>query len=365
MSTSSVEPFPPVQKAGRVHVWDNYKALLIFLVVFGHLISTIRNTNSVYDGLYDFVYLFHMPVMILISGLFAKETIPTVNNITKNIINLLGVWLIFEIVWVGFRLLYGNTGISSNFLTIPSWTLWFLVTLFTMKVLLPYILWFKYPLLLTIGVALIAGFSSQIGPEFSFARTLTFLPFFLIGYKLRNDSFKGKNLFNHPWLVEKTPFAIKLISIVVVVVAVIAFYLNSQNDVFERLSTWLLWRDNYRELYDVIWFAPVIKFSLLGLSLILMTAIFFLMPKQKTWFTSFGEKTLYIYLLHSFIVYSLREAGIVDKIATDNSLFAGLAIFVALSCVIFLITGNKYTAKIFKVLFEPQWLSRFQSSRLN
>lgn len=361
----SSDTLKPLTSKMRVHVWDNYKALLIFLVIFGHVISTIRNVNPVLDGLYDFIYLFHMPAMILVSGLFVKEVLPSFNSVAKNITSLLAVWVICELLWVAMRLSFGNIGISSSFLVIPSWTLWFLVSLFTMRLLLPYILWFKYPLLLTIGVALIAGFSSQIGSEFSISRTLTFLPFFVLGYKLRNESFGGVNWFNHKFVIERTPIWLKISSAVVLVTSVVLVYLNSRNEWFESLSSWLLWRNNYSDFYDNLLIAPLIKAVLLLFGLILLTALFFLTPKNKTWLTSFGEKTLYIYLLHSFVIYVLREAGLVDDWAENYHVLVSLTIFTLLSVVIFFLTGNKYVTSWFRVLFEPQWLTRLQSPRFD
>ncbi|MBO5657209.1 MAG: acyltransferase family protein, partial [Agathobacter sp.] len=55
----------------RDHSLDNLKAILIFLVVFAHLLEDA----AVFDGkvlLYKMIYSFHMPVFIFILGYFAK-----------------------------------------------------------------------------------------------------------------------------------------------------------------------------------------------------------------------------------------------------------------------------------------------------
>nr|MCX3330604.1 acyltransferase family protein [Bacillus pacificus] len=56
----------------RDSYFDNAKFLLIFLVVFGHILRSFINDNEFMLYLYKFIYTFHMPAFILVSGFFAK-----------------------------------------------------------------------------------------------------------------------------------------------------------------------------------------------------------------------------------------------------------------------------------------------------
>ena len=58
---------------GRIALFDNLKGLLIILVVLGHIAHPVHNTNPVLSFAFDVVYLFHMPLFVLMSGLFAKS----------------------------------------------------------------------------------------------------------------------------------------------------------------------------------------------------------------------------------------------------------------------------------------------------
>ena len=49
---------------------DNIKVVLIFLVVFGHLIERYIDTSNTLMGILLFIYIFHMPLFIFIAGLF-------------------------------------------------------------------------------------------------------------------------------------------------------------------------------------------------------------------------------------------------------------------------------------------------------
>ncbi len=61
----------PAQRE-RIALFDNVKGLLIVLVVFGHIAHPVHNSNPVLSALFDIIYLFHMPLFVLVSGLFAK-----------------------------------------------------------------------------------------------------------------------------------------------------------------------------------------------------------------------------------------------------------------------------------------------------
>ena len=52
---------------------DNLKVILIFLVVFGHLIERYIDTNSTLLGVYMFIYIFHIPLFVFVSGFLSKN----------------------------------------------------------------------------------------------------------------------------------------------------------------------------------------------------------------------------------------------------------------------------------------------------
>ena len=58
--------------AGRIALFDNIKGLLIILVVVGHVAHPVHNDNPAISCLFDVIYLFHMPLFVFMSGLFAK-----------------------------------------------------------------------------------------------------------------------------------------------------------------------------------------------------------------------------------------------------------------------------------------------------
>ncbi len=65
--------------------FDNAKFVLIFLVVFGHMISPYRTDSSGMLSIYHFIFIFHMPVFILLAGYFSKKIFHKKALLQKNI----------------------------------------------------------------------------------------------------------------------------------------------------------------------------------------------------------------------------------------------------------------------------------------
>ena len=57
----------------RDYFFDNARAFLIFLVVFGHLLQPYTSEDKFLSALYLLIYSFHMPTFLFISGYFAKN----------------------------------------------------------------------------------------------------------------------------------------------------------------------------------------------------------------------------------------------------------------------------------------------------
>ena len=79
----------------RVAFWDNYKGILIALVVFGHFIYSTATTypKSFLNDVFTFIYLFHMPAFVFCSGYLSKS-----ENTGKKpaIVQLLLYYLVFN-----------------------------------------------------------------------------------------------------------------------------------------------------------------------------------------------------------------------------------------------------------------------------
>lgn len=80
-----------MMKRVRDNQFDNIKAILIFCVVLGHVISNFGRTGSA-AVTYDIIFSFHMPAFLFVSGYFAKY------NPKKIFASLFPLYVIFQIL---------------------------------------------------------------------------------------------------------------------------------------------------------------------------------------------------------------------------------------------------------------------------
>lgn len=67
--------YPTSEDSKRIYFFDNLKFLLIILVVIGHFLDNMFNYSYNFKGIYTFIYTFHMPLFIFITGYFSKSFI--------------------------------------------------------------------------------------------------------------------------------------------------------------------------------------------------------------------------------------------------------------------------------------------------
>src|SRR5699024_11223405 len=89
--------------------FDNAKLLLIFFVVFGHMIQPFID-DSVYVGtFYTWLYTFHMPAFIFLAGFYAKgkNSLDFILSLAKK---LLIPYLIFQAIYTIYYFYIGKSG---------------------------------------------------------------------------------------------------------------------------------------------------------------------------------------------------------------------------------------------------------------
>ncbi|MFD1064579.1 acyltransferase family protein [Oceanobacillus locisalsi] len=271
--------------------FDNAKVFLIFLVVFGHLIQPFISDSKSTEAIYIWIYTFHMPAFILLAGFFAKGSgnKKYIWNLMKKLII---PYFIFQTLYTIYYFFIGKADWQTG-VFYPQWSLWFLFSLFSWHILL--VLFKKIPagwsITLSIFIGIIVGYFGEIGHSFSLSRTFVFFPFFLIGYWLT---------VNQVMLVKTRK--VKLASIAVMVTMFALIY------VFPVIDTgWLLASKSYSSL-GVESFGGLVRLFVYVIAAVMTVSILAWIPKRNMgWITKLGTRTLYVYLLHGFIIQFLRE----------------------------------------------------------
>lgn len=332
----------------RISLWDNARFILMALVVVGHMITTTRMDSTLAYAIYAYLYLFHMPAMILVSGYFSKAELN--RNAVRATLGLLATWVTFEIIWIFYRWVIDGNAFSNTFLIVPSWTLWFLVTLITMRILLPFIAALKHPLIVSLIIALVAGLSPVIGTEFSVMRTMSFLPFFVFGWLAREHGWLAGHRFLNPSV------ALKAGAWAVLALIALAFALVPDLRNLFRLDVWITWRDDYASLLDLgFWQTPVVGLALrslfIAIAFVMTLAVLVVVPRRPSVLTVWGTRTLYLYLLHGFVVYALRHYGVIDVIGELGAL--GTLILITMGVALSMLLSMAWVQKLTRPVIEP------------
>jgi fucose 4-O-acetylase-like acetyltransferase len=332
----------------RVPFWDNARFACIVLVVLGHAVQRLTYDSDIALGLYLLVYAFHMPAFAIISGYFSKSDAPTRTQMARVVTDILLPYVIFEGLWSLTKLLV--EGQASANLTEPSWTLWFLLALGIFRLTLPYLALLRWPLLWTVAISIGAGYVPNIDSTFSLSRTLGLLPFFALGWWLREHDIvaRFRLLARRPWWVLVCGFA-------VFAVAGWAawFFVDGWRDM--NLREWLFYDENYAAIGGTQWWAGGVRLALMAVAIILSAAFFALLPRDSHWWTHFGQYTMYVYLLHSFVLYPFRENGLLRN---AEPTWIWLPLVIVGSVLIALGLATKPVRRVFRPLIEPRpsWL---------
>ncbi|UNK69538.1 acyltransferase family protein [Microbacterium sp. H1-D42] len=349
---SSAAQHPPVTSTGsiprprrRVPFWDNARFACVILVVLGHGIQRLTYDSAISESLYLVIYAFHMPAFAIISGYFSKSASPNRRQMARVITDILVPYVIFEGLWILTKWLV--EGQADPNLTEPSWTLWFLLALGIFRLVLPYLALLRWPLAWALVISIGVGYMSNVNSTFSLSRTLGLLFFFTLGWWLsEHDIVRRFRLIDYrPWWLRAAAVGVLLVW---------SFVVWRWLDVWRAidLRQWFFYDDSYADLTDgSLWWAGGMRLMVMVLAVILSAAFFALLPRRAQWWTTFGQYTMYVYLLHSFVLYPFRESGILRGL--DPTWFWLPAVTV-LSVVTAFVLASKPMRKLFRPLIEPR-----------
>ncbi|MBF2685556.1 acyltransferase family protein [Listeria welshimeri] len=281
----------------RESYFDNAKFILIFLVVFGHFLQTFIAEYASVRILYIYIYTFHMPAFILISGFFAKS-FGKPGYLKKMMKKLILPYVFFQLIYsIFYYFLLNKDNLSLKILD-PEWSLWFLLSLFFWNLMLLVFSKMKpwKSVIVAVFIGLVAGYFDVIGGYLSLSRTLVFFPFFLVGYFLTKEHF----------YLLKMHFATIIGSIFIVLLLIFIAINPSLND------KWFLGSKPYANFVEVKSLGLFIRALVYFISFCSIAAFFSFVPRKRLFFTKWGKNTLYVYLLHGFFIKFFREGSQTD-----------------------------------------------------
>lgn len=278
-------------KTKRNPFWDSLKVFLIFMVVYGHMIETCVDNSLFNQATYNFIYLFHMPLFVFITGRFSH-----IKDRRKNITRMLTIfetYIVFQFIRCSKSLFFdGHLSIFPDIL-IPKGILWYLACLLLWRLIVltarDYIERYKlFFLLLFFATGIGIGFI--LVPDGTVIRFFTLGFFFFMGYYIK-DSWMDSLFHKIPsWTAFTLIISLWLFIFFVVNTDIRSvIYYGSYYD-NPPISPYLyLWARLFLYIFAII------------TSFLLMRIVY-----AKPLFSSYGNCTLSIFMFHIFIVMALR-----------------------------------------------------------
>jgi fucose 4-O-acetylase-like acetyltransferase len=284
--------------------YDNAKALLIFLVVLGHFVFYVTPISKDMKTIFFFIYLFHMPLFIFISGIFSKSTINRDRFKIERVLSFLILYIFLKLCYyILIKFFSENTNKFS--LLIESDLPWFMLAIATW-LSFTYLLKEIKPVVLittTIIISLLAGYDPKVGDYLSVSRIIVYYPYFLLGYYL--DATKISEYLKN----EKISIAGWSILILVIIV------ISTQIEHIYHIRPLLTGRNPYMRLKNID-LGLVYRMLLYVVIPIVSFAILAILPHKKTFYTYIGTRTLQIYFLHDLILKIYHKLKMNDYLST-------------------------------------------------
>lgn len=267
---------------------DSLKGFLILLVVLGHIIGecgvTSCDTNSYWGGVRLWIYLFHMPLFVLLSGYFSRRK-NKARELFQSLKSIAVTLVVFQILSL-LLLYFVRHEFSFEYLVRPYWTLWYLMSLLLWRIMLQFTpeKLLQRPILylvITTIISIASGLVLPYGYVFAIQRALSFYPFFLLGYYMGQE-----------WI--KIP--INKNTKVVALIVIISFSCMVFTGVWPN-STIKLLLGAYRFPFNQL----PIKLLLFVCS-IMMSLSFYVVFKESSGLAKIGRDSLFYYLYHGIII---------------------------------------------------------------
>lgn len=314
----------------RDYKMDNFRLLLIFLVLLGHFMELFKGELT--SSLYKIIYSFHMPAFLFLTGFFARF------DRRKIVFQLIYPYILFQIIYQAFdALVYKEKDTFTIKFGTPFWLLWYLLITIFCYLLLPLFdsknKSSRTTIVITsIILALLSGFDTSLGYYGSLARFFSFLPFFIAGYYASHTEKKQKN-----------PLWFALLLGVLLIAA--SYYVISSPEITKDV---LYASYSYKKAE----YNAYIKLFLLLLGFAWIAFLLFIIPNKKIPMLSvLGQHTLSVFLLHGFLVRLAKKHKIFCYSEPENLLYA-----VILSVTIICLFGNPWSAKWFDRIFTGKWI---------
>lgn len=325
-------------QTGRIAYWDNLKAIMIFLVVTGHFLIAVRMRDTLLLRSFYYIYIFHMPAFVFVSGYFGKRYIEKGAPQFGKLLGYAILYILFKfLIWLENGLLYGEFQ-KLDFFTTDNAS-WYMFAMLVWFIVLP--VFAKLGSKLGIGLALLISILAPLIDglsDFLCLNRISILVFFFVaGYYFKEE-----------WIYKLKKPLIKVCAVLFLIVMGVVVYFNY--DLITKYGGIIYTNHSYWVMNQNILMPLIMKGVWLVVASLMILSIMILCPTKKMVFTYIGVGTLSIYILHILIRDALLKYGFFDLIGKNKYTLLFGCILIAL--VLVFVLAEKHIAKIFNWAFK-------------
>ena len=316
---------------------DALRGLGIILVVGGHFLESYRYADPAFNALWECIYMFHMALLCVCSGLVAKF------SLYKLVCQQVWLYLVSQALILRFRMAFLpeelETLTTAEAFLLPWRHMWYLYSLIFWELTVPLLRLARDKgrlpgALLAMGIAVAVSLLSGLRSwDWELGRVLSYYPFFAFGFLFSPQLDALARAARRRWWLGLAAFA-----------AAAPVYLHwfmaawkAPETVYEgaRLFNAGMYEGNYTMFSHFVW-------GLVGLLTTL--ALVFIAGRSK-WLAGLGRRTLPVYILHMFLYAWVIWLKVYDAVNQfDTPIIAAWLVVLTGGCVCFLASVPVYTA---------------------
>lgn len=323
----------------RIQKWDILKFVLIFFVVFGHVAEQYEGTS----GLFFFIYSFHMPLFIFVSGLFSKRTINEKRY--DKIFTYFVLYIFIKIILYVSR--YVNMDKINFSVFTENGVPWYAFAIFVFCLITVFLknLDTKYVFIFSVILACFAGYDSSLSDFLVSSRIVVFYPFFYAGYALDPNTVAEK--------LNKKP--IKIASVAGIAGYII--FLCLEYDSIKFLQPLLSGRNSFWTLEKLCGYGIFFRFGYYVFVFLLGAMIISLIPNKlgKGTIAKLGSRSVQVYAMHYLFIHLFYSNLHIDEWMEKIFPAFPKIIILPLSIIILLICSSKIWTPVFDFILKPKF----------
>lgn len=320
----------------RDYLFDNLKAMMLFLVVIGHILDPyIDRQDSIYRYFMQYIYLFHMPMFAFITGYFTKNTEKAGSTAVRKV---LIPYLFWQILYIATALLFIRLGLASYntdvfrpSILLPSSPLYYLLCVFVWKVFARDLVSLRFPVLFSFTAGLLVSIVFDGAYHIGWGACFSLMIFFVLGLLCTKEH------------VEKIrriprPAAIGVLSAAIVPSILLPYSFRNVRFTYESVGLSPEVGIGYRALFYLI-------------AVLMIGALINLFPDRKTFFSHVGSNAILVYAGSSFASPSLYLL-IARFLPIADNVWGNLASMTLFAAALVLFCSMEWIRRIYDFMME-------------